>query len=159
MQIKNLLTDDDAVSPVIGVILMVAITVILAAVIAAFVLGLGDTSNPAPQVSFDYDYDQNDSTSATQGFNNTKSTAGQLKITVSTGDRVNSERITFEGEGLARSGRSWSNTINTSSTVLGAGTSTTIGINSTAFELDVVFTSEGGQDSSIISTRTGPDAN
>ena len=34
--------DDDAVSPVIGVILMVAITVILAAVIGTFVLGLGD---------------------------------------------------------------------------------------------------------------------
>jgi len=36
-------TDDErAVSPVIGVILMVAITVILAAVIAAFVLDMGD---------------------------------------------------------------------------------------------------------------------
>ena len=34
--------DDRAVSPVIGVILMVAITVILAAVIGTFVLGLGD---------------------------------------------------------------------------------------------------------------------
>jgi len=33
--------DDEAVSPVIGVILMVAITVILAAVIAAFVFGMG----------------------------------------------------------------------------------------------------------------------
>lgn len=33
--------DDDAVSPVIGVILMVAITVILAAVIGTFVLDLG----------------------------------------------------------------------------------------------------------------------
>jgi len=31
---------EDAVSPVIGVILMVAITVILAAVIAAFVFGM-----------------------------------------------------------------------------------------------------------------------
>jgi len=31
MQIKHLMQDDDAVSPVIGVILMVAITVILAA--------------------------------------------------------------------------------------------------------------------------------
>ncbi|WP_076610320.1 type IV pilin [Natronorubrum thiooxidans] len=35
--------DERAVSPVIGVILMVAITVILAAVIAAFVLDLGDS--------------------------------------------------------------------------------------------------------------------
>ena len=34
------LTQEDAVSPVIGVILMVAITVILAAVIAAFVFGM-----------------------------------------------------------------------------------------------------------------------
>jgi archaeal type IV pilus assembly protein PilA len=33
-------TNEDAVSPVIGVILMVAITVILAAVIAAFVFGM-----------------------------------------------------------------------------------------------------------------------
>ena len=39
-----------AVSPVIGVILMVAITVILAAVIASFVLGLGDTDDPAPNI-------------------------------------------------------------------------------------------------------------
>ena len=36
----NFLKREDAVSPVIGVILMVAITVILAAVIAAFVFGM-----------------------------------------------------------------------------------------------------------------------
>ena len=42
MQIQNLFNKEDrAVSPVIGVILMVAITVILAAVIGTFVLGLG----------------------------------------------------------------------------------------------------------------------
>ncbi len=40
-----------AVSPVIGVILMVAITVILAAVIAAFVFGLGGTTTKAPTTS------------------------------------------------------------------------------------------------------------
>jgi len=44
MQLKRLLTDDDAVSPVIGVILMVAITVILAAVIGTFVLDLGQNA-------------------------------------------------------------------------------------------------------------------
>ncbi|WP_048205637.1 type IV pilin [Methanococcoides methylutens] len=42
--------NEDAVSPVIGVILMVAITVILAAVIAAFVFGMGP-SEMAPQSS------------------------------------------------------------------------------------------------------------
>jgi len=55
MQLKKLLEDDDAVSPVIGVILMVAITVILAAVIGTFVLGLGDqVSDSAPQASFSF---------------------------------------------------------------------------------------------------------
>jgi len=38
---RNFKKDEDAVSPVIGVILMVAITVILAAVIGAFVFGMG----------------------------------------------------------------------------------------------------------------------
>ncbi|RLM51485.1 type IV pilin [Halorubrum sp. Atlit-28R] len=48
--------EDRAVSPVIGVILMVAITVILAAVIGTFVLGLGDQlGDTAPQASFDTD--------------------------------------------------------------------------------------------------------
>jgi flagellin-like protein len=57
MQLKELLTDDKAVSPVIGVILMVAITVILAAVIGTFVLGLGDqVSENAPQASFSFDF-------------------------------------------------------------------------------------------------------
>ncbi len=43
--------DEEAVSPVIGVILMVAITVILAAVIAAFVFGLGGNQAAAPTAS------------------------------------------------------------------------------------------------------------
>ncbi|MDB9295817.1 type IV pilin N-terminal domain-containing protein [Halorubrum ezzemoulense] len=43
MKLSNQFNGEDrAVSPVIGVILMVAITVILAAVIGTFVLGLGD---------------------------------------------------------------------------------------------------------------------
>jgi flagellin-like protein len=57
MQFKNLLSDDDAVSPVIGVILMVAITVILAAVIGTFVLGLGDqVSDSAPTATMNFDF-------------------------------------------------------------------------------------------------------
>jgi len=42
-------TNEDAVSPVIGVILMVAVTLILATVIAAFIFGFsGDRSNGRP---------------------------------------------------------------------------------------------------------------
>jgi len=56
MNFKQLFDDDRAVSPVIGVILMVAITVILAAVIGTFVLGLGDqVQSTTPQASFGFD--------------------------------------------------------------------------------------------------------
>ncbi|ELZ39322.1 flagellin domain-containing protein [Halorubrum saccharovorum DSM 1137] len=57
MNFKTAFQDSDrAVSPVIGVILMVAITVILAAVIGTFVLGLGDQlGDSTPQASFDID--------------------------------------------------------------------------------------------------------
>ncbi len=47
MNFKN----EEAVSPVIGVILMVAITVILAAVIAAFVFGMTDNIAPQKEVT------------------------------------------------------------------------------------------------------------
>jgi len=57
MKLKQLFTDDDAVSPVIGVILMVAITVILAAVIGAFVLDIGGSQQQVPQASFDAEQD------------------------------------------------------------------------------------------------------
>jgi flagellin-like protein len=57
MKLQNLRADEDAVSPVIGVILMVAVTVILAAVIASFVLGMGSTVNASPQTSFSFDYE------------------------------------------------------------------------------------------------------
>jgi len=57
MNFKTLFQNDDrAVSPVIGVILMVAITVILAAVVGTFVLGLGDSlGDSTPQASFTID--------------------------------------------------------------------------------------------------------
>jgi len=50
--------DERAVSPVIGVILMVAITVILAAVIAAFVLDLGDSVGQEAQAGVNLDVDE-----------------------------------------------------------------------------------------------------
>lgn len=75
MKLKQLLTDDDAVSPVIGVILMVAITVILAAVIGTFVLGLGEEVQQAsPQASFSMDFAQ--------------SNDGQVLITHEGGDTI-----------------------------------------------------------------------
>ena len=61
MNVTNLFEGDDrAVSPVIGVILMVAITVILAAVIGTFVLGLGDSLESEVQAGVSVDGDSED---------------------------------------------------------------------------------------------------
>ena len=54
------LSETRAVSPVIGVILMVAITVILAAVIGTFVMGLGNNVNENAQAGVSFT--QNNST-------------------------------------------------------------------------------------------------
>jgi flagellin-like protein len=85
MQFKQLLADDDAVSPVIGVILMVAITVILAAVIGTFVLGLGEqVQSTSPQASFSFDYTQD----FAQGSSN-----DNLEITHDSGDKVDGSNL------------------------------------------------------------------
>src|SRR5688500_16831791 len=49
--------NDEAVSPVIGVILMVAITVVLAAVVFVLVSNLGEGADEKPQVGFTKDED------------------------------------------------------------------------------------------------------
>ena len=51
---------DGAVSPVVGVILMVAVTVILAAVIGTFVLDLGNNVQENPQAGVTFDEDASD---------------------------------------------------------------------------------------------------
>jgi flagellin-like protein len=52
-------TDRRGVSPVIGVILMVAITVVLSAVIATFAIGISDSlSTSVPQTAFDFQFEQ-----------------------------------------------------------------------------------------------------
>lgn len=56
MNVKKLITDDSAVSPVVGVILMVAITVLLAATAASFFLGMTGQTTETPQTAVQFDY-------------------------------------------------------------------------------------------------------
>jgi flagellin-like protein len=92
MNLKELLTDDDAVSPVIGVILMVAITVILAAVIATFVLGLGEqVSDTAPNANFQFDYEDNST-------NN-----GNVTTTHTSGPAIDASSLSVGGPGISSS--------------------------------------------------------
>ncbi|MFB6108788.1 MAG: type IV pilin [Haloplanus sp.] len=83
MKLRQLLTDRRAVSPVIGVILMVAITVILAAVIGTFVLGLGSgvqQSSPSVSMSFDFNLSANEAVVTHEGGNTLTSDNSQKII-------------------------------------------------------------------------------
>ena len=81
--------NEDAVSPVIGVILMVAITVILAAVIAAFVFGMGSNVQTQKTVGLNLQKDITDGNDA------------DLKITILGGPDLPTLRylkVTFDGD-------------------------------------------------------------
>ena len=145
MQLKTLFqpdanADERGVSPVIGVILMVAITVILAAVIGTFVLGLGEDVNSTPQATWDFeleDFDSDDSL--------------ELRITHNGGDSIDGDLLSLEG-------------LDAGSIDVFAGTDVTAGtlhtipsdsLTSPADEgetVRLVYTAEGGGSSNVIAT-------
>lgn len=85
-----------AVSPVIGVILMVAITIILAAVIGAFVLGFGGQDAP-PTAAWDTDQDPNTFEVVEEGDDGVlvfeEVGSGEVTIEHQSGDRVDANNI------------------------------------------------------------------
>ncbi|RDZ42617.1 type IV pilin [Haloferax sp. Atlit-10N] len=137
MDIKKFLSESRAVSPVIGVILMVAITVILAAVIGTFVLGLGDqVGDTAPQASFSFDYNE---------------TSGDLIVTHESGDAIDGDLLTIAGSGL---------TVDDPDAFAGtdvkAGSSATVTLTDVdnGDEVRLVWTSESGSNSATLQKYT-----
>ncbi|MGQ4556322.1 type IV pilin [Halobellus sp. GM3] len=142
MNVKQLFTDDSAVSPVIGVILMVAITVILAAVIGTFVLNLGQgIQQTAPQASFGFDFDTDNQ---------------NVTITHETGDSVPSGELNATSSGsLDYAG---STTFEDLGGDISAGDAATYN-NSGVWNgetVRVVWTSQDGENSATLSQSTAP---
>ena len=131
-------SENRAVSPVIGVILMVAITVILAAVIGSFVLGLaGDVSQTSPtaQISFEYD-----------------SGAGTVVLTHDGGSSFQSDDVRLVGATTPEDVRSgdWDGTVR-------AGDATApIGVSATEGETLRLVWDGGSGSSSVIARSTVP---
>ena len=159
MDLKQLFNDDDAVSPVIGVILMVAITVILAAVIASFVLGLGDQAQQTtPQASWNFEYDT--SGDPTTGdfsgdlYDTGTGTAGLLTITHDGGDSIDGARLTLtDGDSTT------SDDFNTGPglTEVSAGDNADVGIDD-GDEVRIIYSGESGDNTATLATFEGPDA-
>ncbi|EMA22112.1 MULTISPECIES: type IV pilin [Haloarcula] len=158
MDIKQLIHDDDAVSPVIGVILMVAITVILAAVIASFVLGLGDQAQQAtPQASFSFEYSES---------------ANTLDITHDGGDSIQANELHVRGSTTSNSGdgidETWAAVAGSSvagTNDVTAGNSITIDSSTSSasapngeYDIRVVYEPIEGDTSATLAQDTGPEA-
>ncbi|MBC9987137.1 type IV pilin [Haloferax sp. AS1] len=155
MNFKHLLAEDDAVSPVIGVILMVAITVILAAVIGTFVLGLGDqVGDTAPQASFGFDY--NGTALTVTHESGSSIDAGQVNITSSVALNDSAGQLA----GASGTTETWESI--TSDSEITAGSQATV-VEQNADDLStatvrVIWTSESGSNSATLQSWSGPDA-
>jgi flagellin-like protein len=152
MNLKALFEDDGAVSPVIGVILMVAITVILAAVIGTFVLGLGQnvqTASPTASISFDQIGDAG---------------SAEVKISHDGGDPLSESRIDIQApNGFADTGtmpvNRWGGTSGDGSDQITAGETVTVKEDDgSGYDADdtikVVWTAEGGESSNVLGEFT-----
>lgn len=107
MRVRNLATDDAAVSSVIAVVLMVALTIVLAASVGVFVLGIGGEAThqgETPTVKY-----------ATEYVN--ESGTGTLSITVKGGDTVKAANLEVIIDGTT----AWEDGSNTSEFSDGTG--------------------------------------
>ena len=146
--------EDRGVSPVIGVILMVAITVILAAVIGTFVLGLGDrVSQASPNANFGFDY------GATAGNADTVEIVhdggdgieqSQVKVTI--GGTTAWESTSFQNNfaGGDSDGTAWTSKITAGDKITFAEQSGESGLITDGDTVKVIWTADGSDKTAVI---------
>jgi flagellin-like protein len=158
---KSFARRDRGVTPVIGVILMISITVLLAATTAAFVMGIDNKTvqTKAPTVVVEWDYDAD--ASGTDGLEITHDTGGAL--------RTAQTEVIVEGAACSGSGSADGRYDATAFGVSGdmtAGTSIVLDNTSPTLcggDLDLraatvklVWTAPDGARSDVLATWTGP---
>lgn len=126
---------------------MVAIAVILAAVVASFVLGIADNtgdSTPQTVITDSYDGQQN------------------VTLTVESGDPLDPSLVTVEGSITDTNGSGINSTGQTLDTAPGisdslrAGDQVVVGVTDSDYEIELIYQSDSG-DSSILAEFSGPD--
>jgi flagellin-like protein len=165
MNFKKFLSEKQAVSPVIGVILMVAITVILAAVIGTFVLGLGDqVQTTTPQASFNIEFGtggDGDYTDSDDHFN-ISHTGGDSLTNSSLSIRVGNKYLQgVQGDGgninhlpndISAGSSAWANESNNN----GAASPTSTNLLSPGTDVRIVWTGSSGDQSAVLAESSVP---
>ena len=161
---RGVLHEERSVSPVIGVVLMVAVTVVLAATAAAFVFGFGDRINTtAPQTSFSTKYTESPELSADSWDhsygddfdNDATNETGELDVAFTSGDGIEAERVSVSYPGGSNETAGSDNQPFTASDQLGAGDSFRLAV-APGDTVRVVWTAPGGGRTATLSAFDVP---
>ena len=103
MGLAGVYGDESAVSPVIGVLILVSVVVVMAGIAAAFVFGLQLFGfQTAPQAQFTFDHNESVDTSTLASECNDGGVDGQLRIKHEGGDSLPAENVTIRGASTSR---------------------------------------------------------
>jgi len=148
MKVTVLFTDDQAASSTMGIVLLVGITVILAAVIAGFSFGLlGSSTNSAPNTEFGWEFN---------------GSGTGVEITHQSGDTVDGDRINL-GDGWGDTGTPTTCQVDRGDQLSGGDTLVDDGSGNlcrheapSGTTLELIWESADGESSTIISERSAP---
>ena len=149
MELPPFAGDDRAVPPVVGVMLMVAITVILAAVVGTIAVGFTDRfAQSTPQTTFGFDYDAGTPAGGECTVDLTDGgDAGTLTVAHESGEAIDGDQlflITDAGEA------EWKADCDTSASTVSSGDSIDVAVDADQ-TLRVVWKAEdGGQTKTIV---------
>ena len=154
MELPPFAGDDRAVPPVVGVMLMVAITVILAAVVGTVAVGFTDRfEQSTPQTSFGFEYDAGTTAGVDCSFEVTDdSDAGTLTVAHESGEAIDGDQLyllTDAGEAEWKADCDNSDTVST-------GDSIDVAVDADQ-TLRVVWKAEDGGQTKTIVRWDGPD--
>lgn len=154
-QITQFKTDARAVTPVIGIILLVALAVILGAIIGTFGFGLADTvQDYAPSTQFDFTFASGVSGQPC-GLASGGDT-GKLEITHAAGDKIEETQLTLVDDEGNRA--DWNDCASNPATDVSSGDKTLPDID-TNDTVKILWESENkGGDTAVLATYEGPDA-
>lgn len=147
----------EGVSPVIGVILMVAITVILAAVIGVFVLDLAGGTSQNPQASFDFEEEENTVGPDGNGDSDTHYDVIAKMISHQAGDEFKLQATDYDAiddDGESDGDDTWEDSGNTftSSSISAVGETTKVTAQGAGDEVTVIGVIEGEE--TVLQTYT-----
>ena len=147
---KRVGTRNRGVSPVIGVVLLVAVTVVLATVAGAVVFGVGDRNQQEPtRASFDFQYD---------------SGAQTLAISYERGDVLTADTVYVRGDvGPDDNTGRWNSVPGAgSASEIQPGSTVTLGLGTGAvpddYTVRVVYQPSGNETSTTLAESRGPGA-